>query len=150
MRLRDMIDESCVKIGMESIDKDECFEELVDVLVRAGKISDRTAAVRALRDREEEASTGIGRGFAVPHGKTESAKGLVVAIGTSQDGIEFESIDEKPVRLVCMLFASPDEPGKHLQALAEVMRLVRIPGVVDKLAESKDAKALLDYLDAEE
>lgn len=150
MRLRDSLDESVVKIGLESIDKDECFEEMVDLLVKAGRIRDREEALRALHQREEECSTGIGRGFAVPHGKTNAAGGLSIAIGTSPSGIEFESQDGKPVFLVCMIFAREDEPGPHVQALAEVMRLLRVPGFLERLAAAKDAKSLLDILDSEE
>lgn len=150
MRLRDMLDESVVKIGLESFDKEECFEELVDLLVRAGRISDRNEAIQALQLRESEGSTGIGRGFAVPHGKTESVDGVVLAFGTSQDGVEFDSEDDKPVRLVCMILASPSDPTSHLQALAEVMRLLRIPGLVEKLSSAPSAKALLDILDSAE
>ena len=150
MRLRDLIDESVVKIGLESIDKEECLEELLTLLVRAGKVSDREAAARALRAREDEASTGIGLGFAVPHGKTSSVEGLTLAIGTSAGGIEFDSVDGRPVRLVCMILAAENEPSRHLQALAEIMRLMRVPGFIGKLTDAKSPKALLDILDAEE
>ncbi len=150
MRLRDLIDESTVKIGLESIDKDECLEELLTLLVRAGKVSDREAAAKALRTRENEASTGIGLGFAVPHGKTGAVNGLTLAIGTSASGIEFDAVDDRPVRLVCMILAAENEPGRHLQALAEIMRLMRVPGFIGKLAEAKTPRALLDILDAEE
>ncbi len=150
MRLRDCVDESVVKIGLESVDKDECFEEMIEVLARAGRITDRAEALRAIRERESQGSTGIGRQFAVPHGKTSAVSSLTVVIGTSADGIEFDSEDGKPVRLVCLILASSSEPGRHLQALAEVMRLVRLPGFLEKLADAKSAKALLDILDAEE
>lgn len=150
MRLCDFLDESVIKIELESIDKEECFEEMVDLLVRANKLSDRKEALRALHQREDEATTGIGRAFAVPHGKTTAVKSLTIAIGTSKEGIEFDSIDNKPVHLVLMIFAPPDDPTCHIQALAEVMRLVRIPGFPEKLASSDSPKALLDNLDAEE
>ena len=60
MRLRDLLDEAVLKIGLESVDKEECFEEMVDVLVRAGRITDRSAALRVILDREDLATTGIG------------------------------------------------------------------------------------------
>lgn len=150
MRLRDCIDESVVRIGLESIDKDECFEEMIDILVRAGRVSDRTEALRAIKEREEQGSTGIGRAFAVPHGKSSSVTGLTVALGTSAEGVEFDSDDGKPVRLVCLILAPVGDPGLHIQALAEVMRLIRMPGFIEKLAKAESAKALLDILDAEE
>lgn len=150
MRLRDLLDESTVKTGLESVDKEECFEEMVDVLVRAGRIVDRAATLRAIQDREDLATTGIGEGVAVPHGKHESVPELIAALGTSRDGIEFDSVDGKPVHLVVLLLASNDNPGPHVQTLAEVSRLVRTPGFFRKAVEANTPAELLDILDSEE
>jgi mannitol/fructose-specific phosphotransferase system IIA component (Ntr-type) len=150
MRLRDLLDEASVKIGLESVDKEECFEELVDVLVRAGRVADRGAALRAIQDREALATTGIGEGVAVPHGKHESIPKLTAAFGTSPDGIEFDSVDGEPVHLVVLLLAGVDNPGPHVQALAEVSRLVRTPGFFRKVSEANTPDELLDLLDSEE
>ena len=150
MRLRDLLDESTVKTGLESVDKEECFEEMVDVLVRAGRIVDRAATLRAIQDREDLATTGIGEGVAVPHGKHESIPELIAALGTSRDGIEFDSVDGKPVHLVVLLLASNDNPGPHVQTLAEVSRLVRTPGFFRKAVEANTPAELLDILDSEE
>ena len=64
MRLRDLLDGQSVKIGLESVDKEECFEEMVDILVRAGRVSDRVATLKAIQDREAQGTTGIGTGIA--------------------------------------------------------------------------------------
>ena len=150
MRLRDLLDESVVKIGLESTDKEECFEEMVDVLVRAGRLKDPAAALEALRAREEEGSTGIGRGFAVPHGKVKDLPDLAVALGTSKKGIEFDSIDDEPVYVVMLVLTGVKQPGKHLQVLAEASRLIRVPGFCKRLASASSSKELLGCLDEEE
>ena len=150
MRLRDMLDESTVKVGLESLDKEECIEELTDVLVLAGRVADRAQVLSAVRTRESEGSTGIGKGVAVPHGKCASLAGTVLAVGISKHGIEFDSADGKPVKIVFLIAASASEPGKHLQMLAEVVRLIRVPGLCDKLAAATTPKMVLDLLDAEE
>lgn len=150
MRLRDMLDESSVKIGLESFDKEECIEEMTELLVRAGRVTDRAEVLEAVRRRESEGSTGIGKGIAVPHGKSASLKNTVLALGVSKDGIEFDAVDGAPVKIVFMILGCADEPGKHLQALAEVVRLIRVPGLCEKLAEATSAKMVLDILDAEE
>ena len=150
MRLRDLLDESVVKIGLESSDKEECFEEMVDVLVRAGRLKNPAAALEALRAREEEGSTGIGRGFAVPHGKIDGLPDVIVAMGTSRDGIEFDAVDDKPVYVVLMVLAGFKQPGKHLQALAEAARLIRVPGFYKRLAAASTPKELLGFFDEEE
>ena len=150
MRLRDLLDETTVKVGLESVDKEECFEELIDVLVQAGRIQDRAGALQAILKREEDGSTGIGSGVGVPHGKHNSIPELCAALGTSQEGIEFDAIDGDPVYVVFLLLARTDQPGHHVQALAEIGRLVGTPGVCRRLKEAESAQDVLDILDAEE
>jgi len=150
MRLRDLLDESVVKVGLQSLDKEECFEEMIDLLVRAGRITDRAGALAAVRQREAQGTTGIGQGVGIPHGKHPSIPGLTAALGTSRRGVEFESIDGEPVRVVFMLLARIDDPGPHVRALAEIARLVQTPGFYRKLIEAESAHDILDILDAEE
>ena len=150
MRLWDLLDESVVKVGLESVDKDECFAELLDLIARAGRVSDRGAALAAIRKREAEGTTGIGSGFAVPHGKDASIQGLCVALGTSAQGIEFDAVDDQPVHVVVLILASVAEPGKHIQVLAEVVRLLRLPNFKASLLKAQSGQALLDALDRAE
>lgn len=150
MRLRDLLDASVVKVGLESVDKEECFEELVDVLVRAGRVPDREGALAAVRRREEQGTTGIGQGVAIPHGKHPSIPRLTAALGMSSRGIEFDSIDREPVRVVFLLLARVDDPGPHVRALAEIARLVQTPGFYRRLVEASSSEQVLEILDAEE
>ena len=150
MRLRDLLDEPVVKVGLESRDKEECFEEMIDLLVRAGRISDRAAAIKALREREAKGSTGIGQGIAIPHANDASIKTMTAAMGTSPAGIEFDAIDDEPVHAVFLLLARMDNPGPHVRALAEISRLVQTPGLYRRLTEAKSPREVLDILDAEE
>jgi len=150
MRLRDFLDEAVVKVGLESRDKEECFEEMVDLLVRAGRIPDRSGALEAVLQREQQGTTGIGDGIAIPHGKHASIPTLTVAVGTSADGIEFDSIDGEPVHAVFMLLARINDPGPHIRALAEIARLVQTPGLYRRLVEAGSAREILNVLDAEE
>ena len=150
MRLRDLLDESVVKVGLESRDKEECIEEMIDLLVRAGRIPDRAGALQAIRQREAQGTTGIGQGVAIPHGKHPSIPTLTMAVGISQQGIEFDAIDGEPVRLVFVLLARIDDPGPHVRALAEIARLVQTPGLYRKLTGAKAAKEVLDIFEVEE
>lgn len=150
MRLRDLLEESVVKVGLESLDKEECFEEMVDLLVRAGRITDREAALAAVAQREADGTTGIGRGVAIPHGKHAAIQALTAALGTSRDGIEFDALDGQPVHLVLLLLARIDQPGPHIAALAEIGRLVRLPGLYEKLMGAGTAREVLDIIDGEE
>jgi len=150
MRLRDLVDESVIKIGLESQDKEECFEELLDLLVRAGRLDDRAGALQAIEDREAIGTTGIGGGVAIPHAKHESIERLVAAMGTSPDGIEFDAVDDQPVTAVFLLLAPTGDPGPHVRTLAEIARLVQTPGFCRKLIEADTPADVLNLLDAEE
>jgi mannitol/fructose-specific phosphotransferase system IIA component (Ntr-type) len=150
MRLRDLLDEAVVKVPLESLDKEECFEELIDLLVRAERIPDRAPALEAVRQREEQGTTGIGQGIAIPHGKDASVPKLTGALGISPDGIEFDAIDDEPVHVVFLLLARADDPGPHVRALAEIARLVQTPGFYRKLSEAGSAEEVLDLLEGEE
>jgi len=150
MRLRDLLDESVVKTGLESRDKEESFEEMIDLLVRAGRLTDRAGALEAVRLRESQGTTGIGQGVGIPHGKHASVPTLTAALGVSKRGIEFDAIDGQAVHVVFMLLARVDDPGPHVRALAEIARLVQTPGLYRRLTEARSAVQILDILDSEE
>jgi mannitol/fructose-specific phosphotransferase system IIA component (Ntr-type) len=150
MRLRDLLDDTVVKVGLHGTDKESCFEEMIDVLVAAGRVKDRAGALAAIRAREAQGTTGIGQGVAIPHGKHPSIPSLTAAMGISSRGIEFDSIDGDRVRVVFLLLARVDDPGPHVRALAEIARLVQTPGFYRKLIEAQSPQAVLDILDAEE
>lgn len=150
MRLCDLLDSAVVKVDMVSSDKEEAIEELVDLLVRAGHVDDHQAVIQAVMDREAQQTTGIGNGIAVPHAKHESIGRLTAALGTSPGGIEFDAVDGKPANVVFLILARANDPGPHIQALAEIARLLQIPGFFRKLVESQSADELLSVIAAEE
>lgn len=150
MRLRDLLNEASVKVGLESVDKEECIEELVDVLVRAGRISEHAPALKSLYAREALGTTGIGQGVAVPHGKLDSLGDLVAAVGTSREGIEFDAIDGEPVHVVVLLLANVGHSGPHLRAMVEIARLVQVPGFYRKVLEATTAAEVLGLIESEE
>jgi mannitol/fructose-specific phosphotransferase system IIA component (Ntr-type) len=150
MALLDLLDPRVVKIGLEAFDKEECFEELIDLLVRAGKIRDRERALEAIYTREEMRSTGIGRGIAIPHGKDESITEIAAAAGTSAEGIEFDAIDGEPVHLVFLVLAEQNNPGPHLQTLSEIATCLNEPGEYERLVNAKTPEAFLTALELPE
>jgi len=150
MKLIDVLDESVVKVELEAEDKEEVFAEMIELLVRAGRLEDRDRALRAILAREEMATTGIGSGVAVPHGKEPSMKTLIAALGISKQGIEYDATDGEPVYLVFLVLAEANNPGPHVQCLGEIARLLQVPGLNDRLRAAKTAKEALDLIRAEE
>lgn len=128
MLLQNVFAPGSIKIGLESEDKDELFEELVDMLAKnGGRNFPRSAVLAAVRDREEKMSTGIKRGIALPHGKAEGLSGLTGALGISKRGIEYASLDGEPVYLVFMLVSTPKDSELHLAALKRLAVLLDDP-----------------------
>ena len=117
-----------IKIGLASGDKDELFEELVDILAsEGGGTFPRAAALSAVREREDKMSTGIKKGIALPHGKAEGISELCGAIGISARGIDYGSLDGEPVYLVFMLVSPPADSESHLAALKRLAILLDDP-----------------------
>lgn len=147
MNLVSLLDPGVVKVPVESIGHEEVIAELVELLVRAGKIHDREGILDALYDREAKGSTGIGSGVAIPHARHPEITDALLAVGIAPGGIEFDAVDEKPVYLVFLLMGAPDKPGQTVEVLADIGILVQIPGITDKLVGAGTAADVLGILE---
>jgi len=125
MSLSTILTEETVAIGLRSTDKPGIINELLDLLVKAGSITDKPAALQAVLDRERKMSTGMKYGIAIPHGKTASVASLVACVGISREPVPFDSLDEEPARIFIMTLSPPEKTGPHLQFLAEVSQLFK-------------------------
>jgi len=128
MLLQQVFAHGSIKVGLESEDKDELFEELVDIIAKdGGRDFPRSAVLASVRAREAKMSTGIKRGIALPHGKAEGVPKLTGALGISRKGIEYASLDGEPVYLVFMLISDPRDSELHLAALKRLAVLLDDP-----------------------
>jgi len=143
MRLSELLTEEVVKVDLEAEDKEEAFEELIDLLVRAGRVSNREGALDAIRSREELQSTGIGRGLAIPHAKDASIEALSACLGVSREGIEYDSLDGELVRVVFLLLAQKSNPGPHIEALSQIAKLFMVEGFIEKLVNARSSREVL-------
>ena len=109
---------------LQARDRDGAIAEIVSSLDKAGKLGKGKCKeiTRAVIKREKEASTGMGKGVAVPHVKHKLVKDVIAAIGLSSAGIDFSALDKQPVYSVILLISPADEPDKHLQAMENVFR----------------------------
>lgn len=146
MDLAGLIEEQTVKVPLEALDAEEAMAELVEVLVRAGKLRDRDGILDALYEREARGSTGIGGGVAIPHAKHDEINGVVLAVGVSREGIEFEATDDKPVYLVFLVVAERQNPGPNVEALADIGYLMQLPGIYQGMASAQDAADLVQVV----
>lgn len=109
---------------LQATDRDGVIAELVAALALTGKIPGESGkdVTKAVIKRENEASTGMGKGVAVPHVKHAAVKNVIAAVGQSDAGIDFASLDEQPVYSVILLISPVNNPDKHLQAMENVFR----------------------------
>lgn len=124
MILTQILQPDCIKVPVENRDKEAVITELVDLLNVNGLLLDRDEALEAVLTRERTQSTGTGAGIAIPHGKCNAVKELVMAIGIAHELIEFNSIDGKPVTILILLVSPANQTGPHIQALATISRLM--------------------------
>jgi PTS system nitrogen regulatory IIA component len=110
---------------MKGTTKEEIINELLDILVAAKKISDRSAALAAIMDREQKMSTGMKHGIAIPHGKSPTINDLVACIGVSDGAVEFDALDHEPCNIFIMTLSPVEKTGPHLQFLAEISLLFK-------------------------
>ena len=147
MILTQILQPDCIKVPVESRGKEAVISELVNLLDAKGLLSDRDEVLEAVLIRERIQSTGTGAGIAIPHGKCNAVKELVLAIGIAHEPIEFNSIDGKPVTILILLVSPADQTGPHIQALATISRLMLNEEFKQKLkqaASADEAYALLN------
>jgi fructose-specific phosphotransferase system IIA component len=150
MVLTQILEPQCVKVPLEGTDKESAITELVDLLNAGKLLTDKNDVLQAVLSRESTRSTGIGSGIAIPHGKCKGVKDLVMAIGISRQGIDFQSIDGKPVYIIVLLVSPIDRTGPHIQALARISRLMLDEDFKNKLQNSKSSQELYDLINDKE
>lgn len=140
MRLTEILSEERVTTQLAATTKEEALAALALLFTRADPTLDHEAVFEVLRERERLASTGIGSGVAIPHGRIASLDKLRAAVAISPAGIPFEAIDGAPVRIVVGVLAPQHHTGDHLRVLARVSRLLRSQEVRESLLGAKDSQ----------
>ena len=142
MNVAEVLRKERIAENLSAASKEEALAKLTDLLYESGALSDRDAFLEDVLNREAVSTTGIGNGIAIPHGKSANVKETTVAIGRLKDEVEWESVDDKPVKLIVLLAVNEeDKTGVHVKLLS---------GMARKLAAEQTCKRLLDAKDADE
>jgi len=150
MNLTQILEPACIKVPVENTDKTDVITELIDVLDTSELLLDKKAALEAVLVREQTRSTGIGSGIAIPHGKCNAVKKLVMAVGIAHNPIDFDSIDDKPVTIILLLVSPADQTGPHIQALAKISRLMLDDSFKQSLEKATSAEDVYELLSKRE
>jgi mannitol/fructose-specific phosphotransferase system IIA component (Ntr-type) len=146
-----LVDFVCFKASIPQLqrgDRDGAIKELVSSLERAGRLGGCKGAevAASVIKRENEASTGMGKGVAVPHVKHKVVKDVVAAVGLSSTGIDFFSLDKQPVYSVILLISPAVNPDKHLQAMESVFRHLQQEKFRKFLRQCRNAEQIEDLI----
>ena len=142
MRLSDLLPPAQIRIGLRARSKKDAIAELAGLLPLPAQ-GDRAAVVRAVLEREALMSTGIGRGVAVPHGKSPEVPRLMADMATCPGGIAFDAVDGEPCQILLLLVSHPDDSGPHIRALAQVARVLNQEKAKRGLAEARTAEEVV-------
>jgi PTS system nitrogen regulatory IIA component len=123
--IKDLLQDDLILEEITATDKRGVIREFARFLKSRGRVENEEELFRTLVDRESLGSTGIGGGVAIPHGKLKNITDMIVAFGRSTKGVDFQSLDGKPVYLFFLLLTPHDMPGEHLKVLARISRILK-------------------------
>lgn len=150
VKITDYMSKDLIVLDLKSRTKDAVLEELSVLMSKSPNIQDKNVIKKALVEREELGSTGIGKGIAIPHAKTDTASKLTVAFGISKEKIDFDSLDKEGVNIF-FVFASPIEDSQiYLKVLARISRLIRNESFRNKLLGCQTPDEVIKFIEEEE
>ena len=147
MRITDLLDKRSISLTGTPKTKSEALDQIVDLMVKSGKINDREAYRAQVYAREEESTTGIGEGIAIPHGKCDAVTKPGLAAMVIKDGVDFDALDGAPVTLMFLIAAPNTKDNIHLDVLSKLSVLMMDEGFADALRNAKDIDEFLEVID---
>jgi len=150
LKLSKFCEESLIVFNLKAASKDEIIRELVGLVSSSNMVKDIELLLKDVVERESLVTTGVGYGVAFPHAKTRAVKGIVIAFGRSNKGVDFDAMDHKPVNLFFLIAAPEDAIGAHLNVMARLSYLMKSEKNRQKLMEATspgDVLALMDNVD---
>lgn len=150
MKITELLDVKSIALNVNVSSKDETIDKLIDLMYESGKISEKSEYKKGILAREALSTTGIGDGIAIPHAQVATVKKAGLAAMTIQNGVDYDSLDGKPVYL-CFMIAAPQDGGSiHLQALAKLSTLLMNEEFRNELMNAKSAEQFIGIINQEE
>lgn len=150
MRVRDLLSKESIELNGKASDKSDVIKQMVALMVKQGNIKDRAAYEKGVFAREEESTTGIGDGIAIPHCKSDAVAKPGLAAMVLPDGVEYDALDGAPVHIIFLIAAPNTEDNVHLEVLARLSELLMDPDFVTNLVSAKSKDEFLSIIDKAE
>jgi len=150
MKVSELLKQEFIIPNLKGETKEEIINELIDLFNNDPRVEDIEKVRTAVLEREKVMSTGVGKGFAIPHGKTNAVKEIIGAFGRIKDGIDYESLDGNPVNLVFLLVGKDNLISTHIKLLSRISRLMNKDNFRHHLTEANSADEIVKLFTEEE
>ncbi len=150
MKICDILEEQFIRTDLPGTNKSEVINAMVDIVGTSKKIHELEKVRTAILEREKIMSTGVGNGFAIPHGKTEAVSDIVAAFAITKNPIDYQALDDQPVRLVFLLVGKDSLVGPHIKLLSRISRLMNKEEFRKKILECTSPQEVLATFKQEE
>lgn len=137
MKVTDILAKKSIAVSLDVSEKQELLDKMMELAMHSGNIIDKEEAKKEIFERERIMSTGVGKGIALPHAKTNSVKDTVAALAILKAPIDYEALDSEPVNIVMLLIGRENNVGNHLRLLSKISRFMNNDSFRSRLAESK-------------
>lgn len=150
MKICDILSVDLIKAEIESTNKEDVISELIDLYTGRPEVKDLDEIKKSVLEREKIMSTGVGKGFAIPHAKTSSVKGIIASFGKSNKDIDFNALDGEPVHLVFVLVGQDNLVGPHIKLLSRISRMMNKDEFREALLNAKTSEEIYEIFNEEE
>ncbi|MHB1687239.1 MAG: PTS sugar transporter subunit IIA [Ignavibacteriaceae bacterium] len=150
MKVLDLLNKNFIIADLESTAKKDAINELINLFENDPRIIDLEKVRDAVLEREKIMSTGVGKGFAIPHGKTNAVNDILAAFGKSNKPIDYDSLDGQPVNLVFLLVGKDNLVSNHIKLLSRISRMMNKDEFREKLIKAKTSDEILEIFRKEE
>ncbi len=150
MKVSELLNPGVIISDLKGNKKEEVINELIDLFREDTRVEDVEKVRSAVLDREKIMSTGVGKGFAIPHGKTNSITDIIAAFGKTKNPIDYEALDNQPVHLVFLLVGKENLVSKHIKLLSRISRMMNKDDFRNRLLDAGSAEEILAIFHKEE
>ncbi len=150
MKVSELLKADFIIPDLKGETKEDVIIELIDLFKNDPRVEDIEKVKTAVLDREKVMSTGVGKGFSIPHGKTNAVKEIIGAFGKVKDGIEYDALDGNPVQLIFLLVGKDNLISTHIKLLSRISRLMNKDDFRHRLTEANSADEIIKLFSEEE
>jgi fructose PTS system EIIBC or EIIC component len=150
MKITDILNEKVIVTKLPGSTKNDILNAMIELAATSDRVNDKEKMRSAILEREKIMSTGVGSGFAIPHGKTDAVQDIVAAFAITEQPIDYQSLDDQPVRIVFLLVGKDNSVGPHIKLLSRISRLMNKEEFRKKLIDAESPSEILQIFKQEE